>query len=124
MKGRARQFETDIQALVLGEDNETRSHAPAHRSVIVSVGLFALVSDSVTAAKFGEWSAPVNLGPVVNSGFDEVSPHLSKNGLSLYLASTRSMGRSAAKTSGVSRRTTDDDPWGLPANLGPLINAS
>ena len=91
---------------------------------VVSLGLGVLVSDSVTAAKFGEWSVPVNLGPLVNSPFDDVSPHLSKNGLSLYLASTRATGAFGGEDLWVSRRTSDNDPWGLPVNLGPLVNAS
>ena len=36
-----------------------------------------MVSDSVTAAKFEEWSAPVNLGPLVNSPFDDISARVS-----------------------------------------------
>ncbi len=43
---------------------------------VVVLGLGVLVSDSVTAAKFGEWSEPVNLGPLVNSPFDDISPHV------------------------------------------------
>ena len=42
-----------------------------------------------TAKKFSEWSVPVNLGPVVNSAFEEFLPEISKDGLSLYFASNR-----------------------------------
>ena len=42
-----------------------------------------------TAKKFSEWSAPVNLGPDINSAFEEFLPEVSKNGLSLYFASNR-----------------------------------
>jgi hypothetical protein len=36
--------------------------------------------------KFGPWSAPVNLGPPVNSAFAEQFPAISKEGLSLYFS--------------------------------------
>ena len=64
---------------------------PVLIGTVVSLGLGVLVSDSVTASTFGEWSVPVNLGPVVNSPFDDISPHPSKDGLSLYFASTRAV---------------------------------
>ena len=35
------------------------------------------------------WSAPVNLGPAVNSPYDEVSPFLSRDGRTLYFSSNR-----------------------------------
>src|SRR2546422_8449470 len=39
--------------------------------------------------QFSDWSEPVNLGPVVNSGFDDFHPAISPNGLSLYITSGR-----------------------------------
>src|SRR5882762_10117975 len=36
-----------------------------------------------------EWSDPVNLGPVVNSGFVDANASLSPNGHALYFISTR-----------------------------------
>jgi Tol biopolymer transport system component len=36
----------------------------------------------------GEWSAPVNLGPAVNSSHDEFHPTLSRDGRTLYFART------------------------------------
>lgn len=35
------------------------------------------------------WSAPVNLGPAVNSGYDEVTPFLARDGRTLYFSSNR-----------------------------------
>lgn len=40
-------------------------------AVLLALGLAA--HHSASAAKFAEWSAPDNLGPVINSGFAEVS---------------------------------------------------
>jgi hypothetical protein len=38
---------------------------------------------------FGPWSTPVNLGPVVNTRYDDSYAAISKDGLSLYINSDR-----------------------------------
>ena len=85
---------------------------------VVSVGLGVLISDSVTASTAGVWSVPVNLGAMVNSPFDDISPHPSKDGLTLYFGSTRGTGSYGGEDIWISRRATDDDPWGLPGQPG------
>src|SRR5437899_13060428 len=47
---------------------------------------FAIQADRFDGA---EWSEPVNLGPVVNSGFVDANSSLSSNGHALYFISTR-----------------------------------
>ena len=49
------------------------------------------IAGSVAAATpiYTDWSAPVNLGPTVNSAASEAGPALSGDGLSLYFASDR-----------------------------------
>jgi len=73
-----------------------------------------------------EWSAPVNLGPVVNSAANEQNATLSPDGLRLYFTSSRSDGAGPLDI-WVSRRACTDatDPgcdWQTPANLGSVIN--
>jgi Tol biopolymer transport system component len=70
-----------------------------------------------------EWSIPVNLGPIVNSTAIDVGPDTSADGLELYFESRRSGGLGAADI-WVSRRESKQDAWGLPTNLGTLINTS
>ena len=77
---------------------------------------------------FGPWSTPVNLGPVVNSPFDDRFPAISKNGLSLYITSDRPGGVNGTNPDKiteiwVSQRASVHDPWGPPQNLGPVINS-
>lgn len=77
---------------------------------------------------YGPWSAPVNLGSVINSAANEQHPAISKDGLSLYISSDR-LGGFGGTDIWVSQRTcTDaDDPacaWQTPANLGPNINSA
>lgn len=75
------------------------------------------------ASEAREWSQPENLGPNVNSPFEELSPHLSSDGLALYFASTRpeSLG---GEDLWVSRRVSRHDIWGPATNLGPVINTT
>ena len=73
-------------------------HRPRSRSV----------SSSPTAAPdFSDWSAPVNLGPVVNSTFAEGGPAISKDGLSLYFHSERPGGEGSTDI-WVSQRASED----------------
>src|SRR6266852_9578002 len=37
---------------------------------------------------YGPWGRPVNLGPVVNSRYNDNHPAISKDGLSLYISSS------------------------------------
>ena len=98
--------------------------------------LIALVSASTANAqtdnacrqrhfgKFSEWSAAVNMGPVVNSPNLDFWPMISPNGLSLYFGSNRPGGVPGADRQDiwVSRRASLDAPWEEPRNLGPNIN--
>jgi WD40-like Beta Propeller Repeat len=77
---------------------------------------------------YGPWGTPVNLGPVVNSPYNDNHPAISKDGLSLYITSGRPGGVNGAnllqfEEIWVSQRATLDADWGPPANLGPAINS-
>ena len=72
---------------------------------------------------WGPWSAPRNLGPVVNSVSSDQQPAISKDGLSLYFASNRAGGLGALDL-WVTRRVNLDAPWGAPVNLGAPANSS
>src|SRR6516225_10405322 len=54
--------------------------------------------DNERLGSFGPWSGPVNLGPVVNTRFDDNHPAISKNGLSLYITSNRPGGVNGANS--------------------------
>jgi Tol biopolymer transport system component len=83
--------------------------------------LGAVLMPSASAHRDADWSTPVNLGPVVNSPFSESGPAVSRDGLSLYFASTRSGGFGNADLY-VARRENCDLPWDSAVNLGPVIN--
>ena len=89
--------------------------------------------DDERLGPFGPWSTPVNLGPVVNSPFHEWCPSISKDGLSLYITSTRPGGVNGSNLGQrpeiwVSQRASIYAPWQAPVNLDvfnetPVINA-
>jgi len=69
-----------------------------------------------------DWSAPQNLGAVVNTPFHDTEPSISADGLELYFSSTRPGGYGEWNI-WVTTRQTKDDPWQEPVNLGPTINS-
>src|SRR2546426_4193432 len=71
---------------------------------------------------YGPWSAPVNLGPVINPSFIDADPAISKDGLSLYISTDRPGGLGDLDI-WVSQRASLDDPWGPPQPLGPNVNS-
>ena len=75
------------------------------------------------ATSFSEWTAPVNLGPVINSSVTEIEVAISKDERSLYFSSNRPGGFGGFDI-WVSQRQTVNDPWGPPQNLGPTVNTS
>lgn len=68
----------------------------------------------------GTWSDPVNLGPKINTAFDEEAPFVTNDGNILYFSSTghKSMGEQDIFMSRMSSR----GDWGTAINLGPPIN--
>ena len=80
-----------------------------------------IATRETTAQPFGPAQ---NLGPAVNSlGFDDLSPELSLDGLTLYFSSSRPGGLGEADLY-VTVRASTDDPWEPPQNLGPGVNTA
>jgi WD40 repeat protein len=94
----------------------------------VPLGMVAtLISVSpARGQQFSDWSQPVNLGPIVNSTAGDFFSELSKDGLSFYFTSSRVdfPGAQGGWDIYVSRRNSEDEPWGPPQNLGPGINTA
>ncbi|MBI3588773.1 PD40 domain-containing protein [Candidatus Micrarchaeota archaeon] len=78
---------------------------------------------SQRASENDPWGPPQNLGPKVNTSFDEGSPALSVDGHRLYFNSNR-LGGFGAGDIYVSRRHNkrDDFGWQDPENLGSGVN--
>jgi len=71
--------------------------------------------------KDDDWEEPVNLGPTVNSPYNDTGPDISSDGLCLFFASDRPGGYGLDDL-WVTTRRTRYDPWGQPIHLGPLVN--
>ncbi|MBN2592845.1 MAG: PD40 domain-containing protein [Sedimentisphaerales bacterium] len=69
------------------------------------------------------WGQAVNLGPTINTSFDDVEVCISADGLSLYIDSFREGGYGSTDL-WVAKRETLSDPWSEPINLGPTINTT
>ena len=89
-----------------------------------TVALALLVSSlaaSPTSAQ--HWCAPVNVGPGVNSAFQENYPSISPDGLAMYFDSNRPGGFGNTDV-WVSRRATVSSPWEPAINVAPLNSAA
>ena len=94
------------------------------RGLVAPGGSKPLAADAAAEdqAAYGPWGTPVNLGPVVNSKYNDQHPAISKDGLSLYISSDRPGGFGMLDI-WVSHRDSIGAPWGAPQHLGPNINS-
>lgn len=106
--------------------------AAAGLTCLLAVGSAALLAAD-DPQQFSHWSAPVNLGPIVNSIATEAGAFISQDRLSLYFGSWSCSPTPVppCRPDGfggfdiyVSQRASVDDSWGTPQNLGPIINTS
>lgn len=68
----------------------------------------------------GQWSMPLNLGPQINTAFDEDAPFIHPDGVTLFFSST---GHKNMGGFDVFKATKDDDgKWSTPENLKAPIN--
>jgi len=76
------------------------------------------------------WGDPVNLGPVVNSTTEDISPCLSPDGLLLFFCDNYYWGDPprpggyGGNDMWMTRRASLSHPWQPPVNLGPRVNRS
>ena len=69
------------------------------------------------------WGLAVNLGPPLNTSSGDNSPSTSADGLEFYFGSSRPGGQGSDDL-WVAKRSTTNDSWGEPVNLGAIINSS
>jgi Tol biopolymer transport system component len=66
-----------------------------------------------------EWDIPVNLGPEINSEFDEVGAFLAPDGKTLFFSSN---GKGSMGSYDIFKTTLEGGKWSKPTNLGFPIN--
>lgn len=70
---------------------------------------------------FGEWGPAMNLGPVVNTPFNDKSPFFSHDGKTLYFASDGHPGFGGLD---VFKTTYENGKWTPPINMGKPLNTA
>ena len=102
-------------------------HVTANRSVFVfsaetygSRGVEDIYVSLRTAD--GKWSEPRNLGDVINSPFQELSPSLSADGKTLYFSSNGRKGYGSFDIYSSVRLDDTWTNWSVPVNLGAAYN--
>jgi len=76
---------------------------------------------TIRATTEDDWGKPNNLGPVVNSQYVDGCPSITSDGLSLFFGSNRP-GYGDYDLC-VTARSEPNKPWGVPVNLGSLVNS-
>src|SRR2546425_8336215 len=76
-----------------------------------------------TAVTLGEWSTPVNVGPPLNTAYNDNYAVLSRDELTIYFTSDRPGGL-GLEDLWFATRASVDSPWGEPRNMGAPINSS
>lgn len=82
------------------------------------LGGYDIWKTSLNAA--GEWSKPLNLGPEINTPFDEMTPFIHPDGKTLYFSSNGWPGLGNMDI--YYSRAQDNGTWGKPVNIGYPIN--
>jgi Tol biopolymer transport system component len=95
--------------------------SPLRRALLLIAPAFVIAAAPVLATpavEFGAWSEPINVGPPINTEYNDTYPILTADGLTIYFTSDRpGLG---GDDIWVSRRETTDSPWGEPENVTVL----
>lgn len=78
----------------------------------------------VTFSENGKWTEPKNLGPSLNTQFQEISPFLGGDGKTLYFSTNGRKGSGSFDIYSATRLDESWTNWSSPVNLGPVINTS
>jgi hypothetical protein len=76
------------------------------------------------ASRLREWSEPVGISPMINTGSDEAGPAISRDGLTLSFQSNRPGGVGTNNCDiWIARRQSIHHEWDWPENLGSAVNS-
>jgi WD40-like Beta Propeller Repeat len=100
--------------------------SPLRRALLLIAPAFVIAAAPILATpavEFGAWSEPINVGPPINTEYNDTYPILTADGLTIYFTSDRPGGLGGDDL-WVSRRESTDAPWGEPENLTVLNGTS
>jgi hypothetical protein len=82
-----------------------------------SVAAWGIGESTSALGELGAWSEPINVGPPLNTQYNDMYAILTADGLTVYFTSDRPVGGLGGEDLWVSRRESIDAPWGEPENL-------
>jgi OmpA-OmpF porin, OOP family len=88
-----------------------------------SYGTYGVDDLYVSVRDQGKWTAPKNLGSIINTQFQELSPSLSEDKMTLYFSSNGRKGEGSFDVYSANRLDDSWTNWSVPVNLGPQINS-
>jgi WD40-like Beta Propeller Repeat len=94
---------------------------------VIVIGAVCTQTTAAANGEFGafaDWSAPVNLGPPLNSAAEESAPALSDDQLSLYFNRNPNLPEDNDEDLYVSRRDTRRGAWDVPVPLETINTAT
>src|SRR6476660_9069558 len=92
-------------------------------TVLCALGCYtAITHSSPSTPIFGDWSTPVNVGPPINTIYNDNYAVLSRDELTMYFTSDRP--GSLGDDLWFATRESVDSPWQEPQNMGPSINSA
>lgn len=91
--------------------------------LLAALACIVLTNAYVAKADF-TFGTPANLGPTINSSYEDIDSSISSDGLSLYFGSYRRPGGYGNWDMYVTTRDTINDEWSSPINLGSSVNSS
>jgi hypothetical protein len=91
--------------------------------VVVMVVMAGLARSPRASQVFGDWSAPINPGPPLNTPYNDNYAVLAKDQLTIYFTSNRPEGLGGDDLWFATRESIDA-PWDVPKNMGARVNSN
>jgi WD40-like Beta Propeller Repeat len=91
--------------------------------VVLMVVMAGLARSLRASQVFGDWSAPINPGPPLNTPYNDNYAVLAKDQLTIYFTSNRPEGLGGDDLWFATRESIDA-PWDVPKNMGARVNSN
>jgi hypothetical protein len=95
-------------------------------TLVCALGCYTATTHSSrrTAETFGDWSAPINVGPPINTSYNDNYAVLSRDELTIYFTSNRPGSLAGSDDLWFATRESIDSPWREPQNMRAPINTT
>ncbi|MTI31517.1 OmpA family protein [Xanthovirga aplysinae] len=117
-----------IRGFLNRSDNQSMSLSADGRILLMSIDSYGSYGNEDLYVSFkqtdGSWSAPRNLGYIINTAFQEMTPFLAADNKTLYFSSNGRNGMGGRDLYWSKRLDDSWINWSEPQNLGPNVNSS